>query len=132
MVHNPDDSISRCDSVAGFDFRKRLAFSLPVNEVDMTRLEVITPLFVEFIPTDLQEGIVYISRKYEVAVHLCACGCGIKTCMPINEEPIGGYIGWHMTEDNGVVSFTPSIGNFSGESPYHAHYHITENKIVWS
>ena len=97
----------------------------------MERLQSIVPVFVDEVPEELEHGKVYISRIYEVAVHLCACGCGQKTVMPLNQKPLGDYIGWLLAEENGVVSFTPSVGNFQWESPYHAHYYITGNQIVW-
>lgn len=34
--------------------------------------------FVEFIPKERQEGILYISIPYATAVHKCFCGCGLK------------------------------------------------------
>ena len=38
---------------------------------------------------------------------------------------------WTLINNNGLVSLTPSIGNWKGEKKYHAHYYITNNKIVW-
>ena len=37
--------------------------------------EQLSPQFVEFIPEILEEGILYISEKFELAIHRCACGC---------------------------------------------------------
>ena len=96
----------------------------------MNRLNEIIPIYVEFMPEILEEGKLYISKRFELAIHLCACGCGIKSV-----TPIGIYAGkseWVLTENNGLVSLTPSIGDWIGENPYHAHYFITNNKIVWS
>jgi hypothetical protein len=87
------------------------------------RIEEIIPVFVEFIPKDIETGKLYISKKFQVAIHLCACGCRGKTVTPLNE--------WKLTENNNQVSLSPSIGNWSGEIPYHAHYYITYNKIKW-
>jgi len=70
-------------------------------------------------------GNLYISKQYKVAIHLCACGCGQKTVTPICKGE------WRLTEIDGKVSLHPSIGNFRGEKPYHAHYFITNNKIRW-
>ncbi len=90
------------------------------------KIHEIKPVFVEEIKSTIEEGIIYISEKYNVSVHLCACGCKGKTVLPFNTEGE-----WRMVNNNGKISFSPSIGNFSGESPYHAHYYITENKIIW-
>ncbi len=40
--------------------------------------------FVEFIPSELQEGVLYVSVQYATAVHQCACGCGNKVVTPIS------------------------------------------------
>lgn len=95
----------------------------------MDKLFESQPKYVEaFIPDSLEHGVIYISEKYNVAIHLCACGCGGKTVTPIGKH---GDWGWSLTDSNGAVTLRPSIGNFSGESPYHAHYYITDNKIEW-
>lgn len=44
----------------------------------MNRLSYIVPVFVEFIPENLDYGKIYISDTYRTATHLCACGCGIE------------------------------------------------------
>jgi hypothetical protein len=89
------------------------------------RINELTPVFCETIPETLEHGKLYISEKFELAIHLCACGCGVKTVTsfwPGN---------WTITNNNGEVTLNPSIGNFSGETPYHAHYFIRNNKIDW-
>ena len=89
------------------------------------RINSITAKFVQSIPIELEEGILYISDKYRTATHLCACGCKGKTVTPL------GIDGWIMTNADGVITLRPSIGNWAGEVPYHAHYHITNNTIEW-
>ena len=91
----------------------------------MVKLTEIQPVFVELIDFELEYGFLYISEEYKTAVHLCACGCGGKTVTPIGDGE------WSITNNDGVVTLRPSIGNFMGESPYHAHYYITNNKIDW-
>lgn len=88
-------------------------------------LNEIVPIYTEEVPELLEEGKLYISKKYAVAIHLCACGCGVKTVTPLKPSE------WTLTETNGAVSLQPSIGNFKWEKPYHAHYYITNNKIIW-
>lgn len=89
------------------------------------RLDFLTPEFVDNIPeqSELKEGIIYISRKYETAIHLCACGCGMQTVTPF------GAGGWKLTVDGDKVSLSPSIGNWN--FPCKSHYFFRENKIVW-
>lgn len=89
------------------------------------KLYELTPIHCVEIPADLEEGKLYISNQFEIAIHLCACGCGGKTVTPTSQE------GWTLTESEGKVTLRPSIGNWSGENPYHAHYFITDNKIDW-
>lgn len=80
----------------------------------------IEPVFVEFIPKELEERKVYISEEYEVSVHNCLCGCGNKTVLPFGKD------GWKLIkESNGEISFTPSVGNF--QFPCKSHYIITKN-----
>jgi hypothetical protein len=90
-----------------------------------TRITQVQPVYVTTMDEILEPGKLYISKKYEVAIHLCACGCGVKTVTPLGDGE------WNLTKNNGAVTLRPSIGNFSGESPYHAHYYITNNKIDW-
>jgi hypothetical protein len=58
----------------------------------------------EFIPNEIEEGKLYYSERYKVAVHKCLCGCGVKA--PINIEPDG----WTLTKnEEGEVTVTPSL-----------------------
>lgn len=97
----------------------------------MPKITEIIPRFVELMPDELEEGVLYISEKYSTAIHLCACGCGGKTVTPIDKS------GWTLIKSvvgpYGAELFTlrPSIGNWKWEDPYHAHYYITDNKIEW-
>lgn len=90
------------------------------------KLEIIEPVFVDdFIPTEKEFGKIYISSKYKTAVHLCACGCGGIVVTPLREGE------WTLSVNNGAITLTPSIGNWMGQTPYHAHYLITDNKIIF-
>lgn len=89
------------------------------------KLHELTPEYCVYIPEHKEPGILYISKEFDIAVHLCACGCGKQTVTPLNEK------GWTLTEKNNKVTLRPSIGNFSGEKSHHAHYFITNNKIEW-
>lgn len=90
------------------------------------------PVIVEVIPDTLEEGILYISNIFKCSNHLCACGCKQQTYLPFKYISINNEErGWEHNNNNGLITIRPSIGNFSGEKPYHAHYHITNNKIEW-
>jgi len=90
------------------------------------KLSSITPCWVTEIPKEKEEGVMYISLEYKTAVHLCACGCGKESVTPLKEGE------WTLIEQKGLVTLRPSIGNFSGEKPHHAHYFITNNQIQWA
>lgn len=77
--------------------------------------------FVEFVPPNLENGVLYISIEYRTAVHKCACGCGNKVVTPIIPK------GWRLTYDGRSVSLYPSIGNWSFNC--RSHYFITNNRI---
>lgn len=88
-------------------------------------IQELEPIYVEFIPDVLESGKLYISSKYKVANHLCACGCGEQTVTPLDTN---GKC-WHLIEIEGKVSLTPSIGNQKFQC--RAHYMITDNMIIW-
>lgn len=83
----------------------------------------LTPEFVEFIPKELEEGVLYISIRFRTAVHKCACGCGNKTVTRFSP------IDWKLIYNGKTVSLSPSIGNWG--FPCQSHYWIWENKIEW-
>lgn len=80
--------------------------------------------FVDKIPKDLKDGILYVCIECKVIVHKCACGCGEKTVTPIDRKH-----GWIMQYDGQTITLRPSIGNFS--MPCKSHYYITESKVQW-
>ena len=77
--------------------------------------------FVEFIPDELEDGILYISLKYCTAIHKCVCGCGNEVVTPISPTD------WRLTFDGKTISLYPSIGNWNFECK--SHYWITNNKV---
>lgn len=90
----------------------------------MTRLLRLEPIFVDTIPGTLQEGRLYVSKRYRTAVHRCCCGCGLEVVTPLNPAK------WQLAEEGPTVSLYPSIGNWS--FPCQSHYWIENNQIVWS
>ncbi len=71
-------------------------------------------------------GILYYSEEFELTTHLCACGCGEETVLPIGPND------WQLVIDaDALPTLNPSIGNWRGQSPYHAHYFIRGGKIDW-
>jgi hypothetical protein len=84
----------------------------------------ITHEFVEYVPTELADGVLYISITYRTAVHRCACGCGNKVVTPITPAD------WQLFYDGDAVSLTPSIGNWG--FPCRSHYWIDAGRIRWA
>jgi hypothetical protein len=80
--------------------------------------------FVEFIPEQLAEGVLYISKRYGTAAHKCCCGCGEEVITPLNPTD------WSLRVDGKVVSLYPSIGNWSFAC--RSHYWIRRSKVVWA
>lgn len=79
---------------------------------------------VKYIPAELEENILYVSDEFEVATHLCPCGCKNKIVTPL------GINEWEFTELNQKPSLYPSIGNW--QLPCRSHYWITEGQISWA
>lgn len=84
----------------------------------------ITPIFVNFIPEELNEGVIYISETYNTVVHRCCCGCGQEVVTPLSP------VDWHLKKEGNFITIRPSIGNWS--YPCQSHYLITRNKIEWA
>jgi hypothetical protein len=90
----------------------------------MTRHSTLACEFVEYVPAELAEGVLYISITYRTAVHRCACGCGNKVVTPISPAD------WQLFYDGDAVSLTPSIGNWG--FPCRSHYWIDAGQVRWS
>jgi hypothetical protein len=90
----------------------------------MNRISCIQSKFVEFIPEHLEAGVLYVSRRYATASHLCCCGCGLEVVTPLNPAK------WRLTERDGAVSLAPSIGNWS--FPCKSHCWIMGNRVRWA
>lgn len=89
----------------------------------MRRLARVRHEFVDFIPERLEAGVLYISRRYRTASHLCCCGCGLEVVTPLNEAK------WQVSERGGEVWLRPSIGNWS--FPCQSHYWIEGGRVRW-
>jgi len=77
--------------------------------------------FVEHIPDTLEDGVVYISIEYCMAIHKCVCGCGNEVVTPLSPTD------WELSFNGKSISLYPSIGNWNFECK--SHYWITNNKI---
>ena len=88
------------------------------------RQTVLRPQLVEFIPEQLEDGVLYISQRYGTAMHRCCCGCGSEVVTPL------GPASWALEIVNGGITLYPSIGNWS--LPCRSHYLIRQGKVVWA
>lgn len=88
------------------------------------KCNTLTPQFVEFIPSILQEGVLYVSLTYSTISHLCCCGCGKEVVTPLSPTD------WTLVCDGETVSLEPSIGNWS--FPCGSHYWVMRNKVQWA
>lgn len=71
-------------------------------------------------PTEeLEPGIIYISDEFNISKHLCLCGCGELTVMPLGDDE------WNYSiDEKDRISFWPSVGNY--QLPCKSHYIITK------
>jgi len=79
---------------------------------------------VHFMPKVLKPGILYVSKEYKTAAHLCACGCGAKIRTPLTPTE------WTLEETESGPTLRPSIGNW--QQRCQSHYWIIKGQILWS
>lgn len=82
------------------------------------------PMFVEFIPETLADGILYVSMEYRTTAHNCCCGCGNAVYLPLSPAQ------WRLTFDGESVWMNPSVGSWS--LPCRSHYCVRGNHIQWA
>ena len=85
---------------------------------------IITPQFVELIPTQIEDGVLYISEKYGTAIHKCCCGCGSEVVTPLSLAK------WKLFREGNAVTLHPSIGNWNFKCQ--SHYWIRKNRVEWA
>jgi Family of unknown function (DUF6527) len=90
----------------------------------MPKLHTLNHEFVEFLPDELEPGVLYISVQYKTMAHLCCCGCGKKVVTPISPT------GWEFAFDGRAVSVSPSVGNWNLDC--RSHYVIRRGRVQWA
>ena len=88
------------------------------------KLLMIIPVFCDQVPSNTEQGKVYVSMKFATAIHLCACGCQNEIVTPFSPKD------WNLLFDGKTISLNPSIGNW--QLKCHSHYWIKKNQIVWA
>jgi uncharacterized protein DUF6527 len=89
----------------------------------MQKLTEIKLLRVHYVPKTLEPGILYVSEEFGAALHLCACGCGLKVSTPI------GPTDWTFEETLAGATLFPSVGNW--QQPCKSHYFIRDGSVIW-
>jgi len=84
----------------------------------------LTHEFVEYIPEQLKDKVIYVSIAFATVAHKCCCGCGNEVITPLSPTD------WKLTFDGKTVSLDPSIGNWSLSC--RSHYWIMRNTVKWA
>lgn len=79
---------------------------------------------VRYMPKELAPGILYLSEEFDIAMHLCVCGCGSKVKTPL------GPTEWSVVETKSGPSLRPSVGNW--QQGCQSHYWITNGEVRWA
>jgi len=90
----------------------------------MTRVTQLNHEFVEHVPREMKDGVVYVSIPYHTVLHKCCCGCGQQVVTPLSPAQ------WTLIFDGETVSLHPSIGNWN--FPCQSHYWIRQNMVIWA
>jgi hypothetical protein len=80
--------------------------------------------FVEFMPQKLDPDVIYVSLRFALVSHQCACGCGEEVVTPLSPKD------WQLIFNGETVSLYPSIGNWRFQC--RSHYWIEQNCAVWA
>lgn len=86
------------------------------------KIKQLRPVDVDHFPEMLEEGVLYISERFELAAHRCCCGCGEEVMTPLNPSR------WRLIRNGSSVSLKPSIGNW--KCACRSHYWIVNNSVV--
>jgi len=90
----------------------------------MTRRTSIVAAFVESAPDQLDDGVIYVSLRFNTAIHKCLCSCGLEVVTPLSSAA------WQLTRRGDAISLYPSIGNWSFRCQ--SHYWIKNNRVIWA
>jgi hypothetical protein len=77
---------------------------------------------VDFIPEQLEDGVLYVAEHFRIAAHSCCCGCGMEVATPLG---VGQF---KLTRDSDGPTLYPSIGNH--DYPCRSHYWVQRGKVT--
>ena len=86
------------------------------------KIPTLTCKYVEFMPEQLEDGVLYVSREYQIAKHNCCCGCKFPVVTPLTPTD------WTLTGDERHPTLDPSIGNWS--APCRSHYWVEDGNVI--
>jgi Family of unknown function (DUF6527) len=90
----------------------------------MKRRSTLTHEFVEYMPDQLKDGVLYVSIPFATVAHKCCCGCGQEVVTPLSPTD------WKLIFNGQSISLDPSIGNWS--FPCKSHYWIRSGNVRWA
>lgn len=79
---------------------------------------------VHYMPKELKPCVLYVSKEFKTAAHLCACGCGAKIRTPLTPTE------WSIEETGDGPTLSPSVGNW--QQACKSHYWIYRGEVRWS
>ncbi len=88
---------------------------------DPMKLTTLQLKYVDYIPVEREEGILYLCQEYHVSCHRCPCGCGKDVILDHNR--------WEYSILSDTITVRPSVWSFN--LPCKSHYFITNNQIEW-
>jgi hypothetical protein len=88
------------------------------------KIEQLRPEFVNHVPDQVEEGVLYISERFRICSHKCCCGCGEEVVTPLSPAE------WRLTREGDLVSLWPSVGNW--DYACRSHYVIKRNRVLQS
>lgn len=90
----------------------------------MSRRQGYAYRFVDQLPDELDDGVLYVSIAFSTVAHRCFCGCGEEVVTPLSPTD------WRLIFDGESISLEPSIGSWS--LPCRSHYWLTDNRVEWA
>ena len=79
---------------------------------------------VYYMPKELKPCVLYVSKEFKTAAHICACGCGAKIRTPLTPTE------WSLEETDNGPTLQPSVGNW--QQACKSHYWIYRGEVRWS
>jgi hypothetical protein len=90
----------------------------------MARPTKLTTEFVDLVPPQLKDGVLYVAMENSCVIHRCCCGCGEKVVTPLSPGE------WQLSYDGESITLYPSIGN--SRFRCRSHYWIKQGRVEWA